>query len=113
MSNPTNPIRDSVYSPPSPLETYYDTDVYPFLFDSPNPNDGPQETNTSVVLTDPMPGSLHDSSNIETEMKWTLPQLRKRVELCGRMLSNKRWGLEVGKGDVVGILGWNGVGFGT
>lgn len=111
MSNATK-IKESIYSPLPPLATQENVDLYTFLFEHTNPYDDPEETKKSLVLTDPAPLALHDTRGVNEELNWTLPELKKRVELCGRMLRNKKWGLEVERGDVVGILGWDGIGFG-
>ncbi|RPB23301.1 acetyl-CoA synthetase-like protein [Terfezia boudieri ATCC MYA-4762] len=105
-------FQGSIYPPLPPLATQENIDLYTFLFEHPNPYDNPNETTRSPVLTDPAPTALHDTGGLE-ELNWTLPDLKKRVELCGRALRNEKWGLEVGKGDVVGILGWDGIGFAT
>jgi len=104
--------KESIYSPLPPLATQENIDLYTFLFEHPNPYDGPEEAKKLPVLTDPVAAALRDTTGLQEELSWTLPELKKRVELCGRMLRNKKWGLEVGRGDVVGILGWNGLGFG-
>ena len=105
-------IKESIYPPLPPLATQENIDLYTFLFEHPNPYDDPEETKILPVLTDPTPTALHNTGGLEEELDWTLPDLKKRVEVCGRALRNEKWGLEVGRGDVVGILGWDGIGFG-
>lgn len=111
--NGTKPefMTESIYLSTPPL-VLPDIDLHSFLFNHPNPYDDPVETLRLPVFTVPPPGPLHEISDLELQVTWTLPELQERVELCGRMLSNPKWGLDIGKGDVVGLLGWNGIGFG-
>ena len=105
-------LTESIYNLSNPPLAQANIDVYAFLFNHPNPYDDPAETPLLPVLTVPPPGPIHETSDLELQMTWTLPELKERVELCGRMMSNPKWGLEIGKGDVVGLLGWNSIGFG-
>ena len=104
-------MTESIYLSASPL-AQADIDLYSFLFDRPNPYDDPIETLLLPIFTIPPPSPLHETSDLKLQKTWTFPELNERVELCGRMLANPKWGLEIGKGDVVGLLAWNGIGFG-
>lgn len=104
MSGSAAYTTSSIYPPLRLPPNFSSVDIYTFLF-SPNLYDDPSRP-SPTVLTDPYPNDFTKARN------WTLDELRERTELCGRMLVEEQWGLQVGKGDVMGLLGWNGAEFG-
>ncbi|KAF8473315.1 hypothetical protein BDZ91DRAFT_759744 [Kalaharituber pfeilii] len=102
--------QESIYPPIAELLNPENIDVYTFLFEHSSPFDDQSKAEALSVLTDPYPGS-HPTNGTPQSRSWTFPELKKRAELCGRMLVNPKWGFDLKKGEVVGILGWNGFGF--
>ena len=100
-------MSSKLYTPLPPLPS---TDLYTFLFHQHSPYSSPQH-DSLPVLTEHYPTG--DPPPLPTTpISLTFQELKSRAELCGRMLVNPRWGFDFAKEEVMGMLGWNGVGFG-